>query len=259
MFLTKVVGIVAITAAINAARDCSSPASRNFCPSGWRLWQHACYRLTESKANWDDSKGACREMGGKMAAPRSLEEMKFITELARERNNYFNVWIACNDKDVEGVWTCDGQRGGEPFLEWAPGEPNNAWDQDCAGLRSVYDASTPMDDFSCLQHLNAFCVRQAACSPCLTQPHHHCSFPDTQGHTLNSACLLDHVIREFITGSVTACGSACVLEPGCRSFNIKENDEGKKVCQLNNSTSSEDKDNCRNTSYFCIYSEMSLD
>ncbi|XP_022089665.1 L-selectin-like [Acanthaster planci] len=262
MYLLKIVAIAAITAAINAAWGsafCPSlPAMHCSCPSGWQLWRKACYRLTETKVDWESSKSACREMGGKMAAPRNLTEMKFMADLAKKNDGRYYIWIACNDSEVEGNWMCDGQEGSKPFMGWGPGQPDDAGgNQDCATIAAAHNDS--MDDNNCDYTLYAVCARQANCTRHPNQPRHYCFSTDTHGRILNSTCLLGHVIREFTTDSVSACGSSCVEEPGCRSFNIKKNGGGKKLCQLNNSTSSEDKDMFQGTGDFCIYSEVCID
>ncbi|XP_022089667.1 neurocan core protein-like [Acanthaster planci] len=256
MFFVNVFGIVAICTAINTAWGssfCPSlPTMKCSCPSGWQLWQKACYRLTESKANWENSKSACQEIGGKMAAPRSLKEMNFMAELAKKKVNNYYVWIACNDIEVEGNWTCDVLGDGDPFMGWQPGQPDNVYDQDCAGIAARHNDK--MDDDECIKNYEAVCVRHAVCSPRSTQLRHFCFSSDYPSRFLNATCLFDHVIREFTTEGVTACGSACIKEPGCRSFNIKKS-EGRKLCQLNNSTRLDDKDKFQNTSYFCMYLE----
>ncbi|XP_022089785.1 E-selectin-like [Acanthaster planci] len=188
-----------------------------------------------------------------MAAPHSLEEMKFMADLARQKDSKYSVWIACNDIKVEGNWTCDGQEGSKPFMAWGPGQPHNTDNiQDCAAIAAKCNDS--MNDARCSKSREAVCIRQAVCTPRLTQPRQYCFSSNTPIPMLNSTCLLDHVIREFITEGVTACGSTCIKEPGCRSFNIK-NGDGKKLCQLNNSTSSKDKDKFQTIADFCIYLE----
>ena len=193
-----------------------------------------------------------------MAAPRSLEEMNSMADLVRQRHKNYRAWIACNDIEVEGNWQCDGQEGREPFLRWASGRPNNLrGDQDCGTMVSKFNYN--MDDIACGSSHEAFCVRQAACFPrSIARPGRFCLSTDTHGRILSSTCLLDHVIREFVTDRVTVCGATCIVEPGCRSFNIKENEEGMKICQLNNSTRSEDKDKFQNSTFLCIYMEVCI-
>ncbi|XP_038056879.1 perlucin-like protein [Patiria miniata] len=257
MYSLKCFAVLAITYVITVlgSHIClSEPAVTCSCQLQWQLWQNGCYRLTPSRHSWDDAKKACKDMEGKMAAPRSIEELKFIVEMARKVDRDYVAWIACNDLEVEGTWKCDGQEGREPFLAWNTQQPDNAGNQDCALISALHNDR--MDDARCQAQLRAFCVRQAACTHLPTQPRQYCLSTDTHGRLLNSTCLLDHNIREFITQGVAACGSACAKEPGCRSFNIKKTEEGKKVCQLNNSTSSEDKDKFQKTHYFCMYSEV---
>ncbi|XP_038066785.1 C-type lectin domain family 4 member M-like [Patiria miniata] len=178
MYLIRVFGIVAITTAINAEFRSGSCHSRLSilcsCPPEWQLhvWGKECYRLTPSSHSWDDAKTTCQDMGGKMAAPRSLEEMNFMVELAKKANTLYRAWIACNDKDVEGTWECDGQEGSEPFLVWDNGEPNSFGnvEQDC--VRMAASSNDRMDDELCDNDQLAFCVREAACTYSLTQLGH---------------------------------------------------------------------------------------
>ena len=179
-----------------------------------------------------------------------------MVEVARNKKSNYYVWIACNDKKMEGSWECDGQEGGEPFLKWASGQPDNFDDQDCVSVAALHNDI--MDDGTCSSSNNAVCVRPATCTHRPTQPRLYCLSTDTLGRILDSACLLDHNIREFVTEGVTDCGLACAKERGCRSFNIKKSGGGKKLCQLNNSTRSDDGDSFHNTDHFCIYSEMRL-
>ncbi|XP_038056822.1 perlucin-like protein [Patiria miniata] len=259
MYSLKCFVVLAITYVITVlgSHICpSEPAVKCSCPPQWQLWQNGCYRLTPSLFSWDAAKEACKDMGGKMAAPCSLKEMNLMTEMAQKESREYRVWIACNDKRVEGTWECDGQEGGEPFLVWDNGQPDDdgGGNQDCAQIAARHHDR--MDDDFCDRSHWVICVRKAQYTHLPTQPRQYCLSTDTHGRILNSTCLLDHNIREFITEGVAACGSACAKEPECRSFNIKKNEEGKKICQLNNSTSSEDKDNFQKTDYFCMYSEV---
>ncbi|XP_038056572.1 perlucin-like protein [Patiria miniata] len=258
MYSLKCFAVLAITYVITVlgSHICpSEPAVKCSCPPQWQLWRNGCYRLTSSENNWEGAETGCKDIGGTMAAPRSVEEINFMAKMARSEYSLYEAWIACNDKEDEGTWECDGQKGDEPFLVWDAGQPDNWGDnQDCVLISARYNDR--MDDNYCGFQCRAFCVRQADCTHLPTQPRQYCLSTDTHGRILNSTCLLNHTIRELITEGVVACGSACTKESGCRSFNIKKTKEGKKVCQLNNSTSSEDKDKFLKTDYFCMYSQM---
>ena len=51
------------------------------CPPGWKTWRGSCYRTTPSLP-WIEAGKYCQDMGGEMAAPRSLEE-----------NEFFDQWV----------------------------------------------------------------------------------------------------------------------------------------------------------------------
>ncbi|XP_038045944.1 perlucin-like protein [Patiria miniata] len=143
------------------------------CPSKWQLREKECYILTPSPHTWNQAKSACHGMGGKMAAPRSLEEMNFMADMARKVDSDYYAWISCNDKEVEGTWVCDGQDGSEPFLKWADGQPDDKGNhQDCGQIAARY--RDKMDDVGCdnMHPRWTVCVRQAACTYGLIQPRH---------------------------------------------------------------------------------------
>ncbi|XP_038066708.1 perlucin-like protein [Patiria miniata] len=140
------------------------------CPPEWQLWGNECYRITPLPHTRDDAKTACQDMGSKMAAPRSLEEMNFMVELAQKVDSAYSAWIACNDREIEGSWECDGQEGRKPFLLWDDGQPNDLFNQDCVAIKSTKNGK--MDDEYCYRSHLAFCVRRAACTHGLTQLRH---------------------------------------------------------------------------------------
>ncbi|XP_038045945.1 C-type lectin domain family 4 member M-like [Patiria miniata] len=175
MYLFQVFGIVAITSAISAEFRSGSCHSRLTvecsCPPQWHLWGNECYRISPSLHTWEDAKSACQGIGGKMATPRSLEEMNFMAELARKVGSNYYAWIACTDMEKEGTWECDGQEGEEPFLEWADEQPDDdSGNQDCAAIAS--SLGEKLDDGECRISTWAICVRRAACTHGLIQLRH---------------------------------------------------------------------------------------
>ncbi|XP_038045952.1 alpha-N-acetylgalactosamine-specific lectin-like [Patiria miniata] len=161
-------------------QDCGTCHSRLAlecsCPPQWQWWGKDCYRLTPRiQQTWDQAKSACQDMSGKMAAPRSLEEMSFMANMTREIDvtGAYPGWIACNDKKVEGTWECDGQEGSEPFLAWADKQPDNNNNEDCADMAEMKH-DNKMNDVGCDSthpHM-AFCIRRAACTYGLIQLRH---------------------------------------------------------------------------------------
>ena len=251
LFLLEVMSVLGIVLVIivSGSEDCSFAAE--CCPPRWQRWGDSCYRLTSEGATWADSRPACREMGGEMFAPRSLQENEFLVSMIPKSPDPQLLWVACNDIEVEGEWKCEGQEKDEAFFNWYPGEPNGAAQENCVAMLFLPSVSNDGNwtDTPCTDTYHAFCVIR------LKQPRHYC-FTFSDNRQLLNSCLVDHVIREFVTKSIIDCGSACTVEPRCRSFNMKQTSEEKQLCQLNNATSSDDPDNFKKTDSFCIYSDL---
>ena len=86
MFSVTALGVLVVTltlvAAVGADVCPAQPAVGRTCPADWQSWHSACYRLMPGKATWDDARSACREIGGQIAAPGSMEENEFIVIFA---------------------------------------------------------------------------------------------------------------------------------------------------------------------------------
>ena len=110
--------------------------SVNICPPHWKTWAlGSCYQLNTKPATWGNAREACLHMGGKMAAPRSLQENEIFARMAA-KEGIDRMWVACSDREVEGRWECEGGAQGGAFLHWEPGEPNNySGAEDCVAMR----------------------------------------------------------------------------------------------------------------------------
>ncbi|XP_022111723.1 perlucin-like protein [Acanthaster planci] len=264
MCLFKVLLLLSSVVISVVGKDTCPSSAIASCPPSWQPWGGYCYRFTDEKADWNQSKLACQAIGGVMGVPYSPEENEFMMQMAR-KENITHFWIGCSDTEKEGTWVCEGQGKGEPFFNWSPGEPNNSHDnEDCVEIWLGRIGS--MNDESCNKPFGAICgQRQATClqrpiqPACGYQPHpahHYCFATDGDGQLLSS-CLLDHVIREFATKTnpYPGCAFSCMKESTCRSFNIKHNDQGHKICQLNNATRSEDPAKFQDVGTICNYAQ----
>ncbi|XP_022090812.1 C-type lectin domain family 17, member A-like [Acanthaster planci] len=236
------------------------------CPLGWRSGRESCYRFTPSPASWNDSRWACWEMGAEMAVPLSPQENELMREMA-ESAGLQKFWIGCNGLDVKGKWMCEEQEKGEPYLKWRPDELNVNDYQDCAVVLSNSKRGGVVNDRYCTQLIVAMFVRRGLCvdhpgpSTCEYRPalnSFYCFPADTNRQLLNS-CLFDHVIREFVTESNPSCTSACIMEPACRSFNIKLSDQGQAFCQLSNATRCDDLDKFQDVNFICNCAQECVD
>ena len=187
------------------------------CPPTWHNWGESCFFITTEHLNWFDSADKCRQMGGKMAAPRSDEENAFIRSLRASDP----VWIACSDLKREGTWVCDENRSYRP---WGPGQPDDAGQkQDCGHISR--DSPDWGDDNCPVWKVAAVCKRRVALDARLLR-----------SWRLLSSCLQGHVQQEYPISNIYYCAWLCSREPGCRSFNVIHYGYREQVCQLNNAT-----------------------
>ena len=251
------VGISAIHAADRVSAGCgTAPSVVRSCAPEWQYWRGACYRLIPP-VTWNGGVVACQEMGGEMVAPRSMEENEFLVKTARSERSLKDspLWIGCNDQAKEGTWVCEGQGANGPlYLNWRASNPDNQYgEQHCA---AIFMTDGKWNDRRCRIRQRAICVRR---DPFTCRPHNaprYCHSTADNG-TFNTACLSGQVTTEFVTGSVVACGSACIAEPACCSFNVMNTDDGKKFCQLVADCQSKDK--LQTTAEFCMYSGICVD
>ena len=74
-----------------------------------------------------DAKDECRNLGGVLGVPSSDQENEFIVTLIPKDEN---VWLNCNDLDVEGNWKCREGKVEVAYRNWDAGQPDE-YDEDC--------------------------------------------------------------------------------------------------------------------------------
>jgi len=112
------------------------------------------YVLYKKAKKWDDASSHCRdetdnggswgsdEKAGQLATWNNVAEWKRIVALHVESGSHLGTWVGLNDKHwgplqegnwmfVDGSW-CGGNC--KNLDQWAPGEPNNRGDEDCAEI-----------------------------------------------------------------------------------------------------------------------------
>ncbi|KAG5260883.1 hypothetical protein AALO_G00297610 [Alosa alosa] len=117
---------------------------------GWIARKPSLYKVSSEKRSWQESRDSCLNMGADLIVVNDIEEQKFLLP-------YKNVWIGLSDTDNEGVWKWVD---GTPLTikYWAPGEPNNAGNEDCAEISS--NAANPMkawNDVPCYSSFQYIC------------------------------------------------------------------------------------------------------
>ncbi|KAJ8322381.1 hypothetical protein KUTeg_000852, partial [Tegillarca granosa] len=74
----------------------------------------------------------------------------------------YDFWIDGTDEAVEGTWKYGSTGSIFVFTDWYPGQPNNYYNQDCAGLYRSFNFR--WDDFSCIGHRYYICEKSAVVS-----------------------------------------------------------------------------------------------
>lgn len=103
------------------------------CPAGYAALPgvaNRLYRKLLTAAPWTNHRTACAAEGANvyLAIPDDMTELSALVTFAGA-----DVWIGIDDITVEGSYKT--VRGTTPtFLPWAPGEPDNAGNQDCVEI-----------------------------------------------------------------------------------------------------------------------------
>ncbi|XP_041654465.1 ladderlectin-like [Cheilinus undulatus] len=77
------------------------------------------------------TKHHCTSLGGNLASIQTSEEYTFIRDMIKKTTkSHKETWVGGYDAPKEGVWLwSDGSQF--VFTDWARGEPNNRWGEDC--------------------------------------------------------------------------------------------------------------------------------
>ncbi|XP_038050647.1 perlucin-like protein [Patiria miniata] len=214
----------------------SAASIATICPVGWHRYGKACYFVIKELKNWHKAKTICAASHTSLALPNSFEEQTFIWELL-QREFYPSdfqkgAWIDCDDIDQDGVWQNCPLRGDETnaYQNWREGNPGNQYSgADCALM--VNSAGGKWS--------NQYCTnpRYATCELAITNYNPLFCLQIGSDGRITSLCLTDnHVLMELQAQGLVSCGKACLSHPKCSSFNLKDQGQGKMVCQLNDLT-----------------------
>ncbi|XP_038050727.1 low affinity immunoglobulin epsilon Fc receptor-like [Patiria miniata] len=202
------------------------------CPVGSHRYGKACYFVIKELKSWYKVQQICAASHASLAVPNSSEEQTFIWELL-QREFYPDglgngAWIGCNDINQDGVWNCP-LRGGETnaYQNWGEGNPSNQYSgADCALIGDR--AGGIWWNQYCNNH------RYATCELAIIDYDPLFCLQIGSSGRITSPCLTDnHVLMELQAQGLVSCGKACLSHPKCSSFNLKDQGQGKMVCQLN--------------------------
>jgi hypothetical protein len=102
------------------------------------LW----YGVDVSETGWSAAQALAVTLGGHLATVRSAAEQAWIENTFADYLPDHGLWIGFNDLETEGLF---GWSSGEPWTgyeNWAPGEPNNLGNEDCAHIKGPASPQT---------------------------------------------------------------------------------------------------------------------
>ncbi|XP_065326095.1 ladderlectin-like [Pelmatolapia mariae] len=137
------------------------------CPHGWNRFKRRCFVYIPRPMNWAQAERNCLSMGAHLASVHSSSEYHHIQKLTGP-HGYKETWIGGTDASGENVWLWSD---GTPFqyAHWCPGEPNNAFKQDCLQINN--SSSKCWDDLECGLHRPSVCAKKKNNTPRLTLKH----------------------------------------------------------------------------------------
>ncbi|XP_059149107.1 macrophage mannose receptor 1-like [Physella acuta] len=106
-----------------------------FCPGGWTVYQQkrTCLQLNTNLKTWPDARGYCKANGGDLVKIADSEFNGFVNGLVTSLQG--DYWIGLNDQRRENAFGWLDETTTAAFTSWAPGEPNNAnQNENCASL-----------------------------------------------------------------------------------------------------------------------------
>ncbi|XP_038064737.1 asialoglycoprotein receptor 1-like [Patiria miniata] len=200
------------------------------CPDGWMYWGGSCYLELSGYMTWFAAETACKNHGALIVVPESPEENSFLRGL-----EIYGIWMGCSDTEKEGQWVCLEGCG---FMDWAGQNPDN-WggNQDCATM--VGEWQNQWDDRHCDSSYSVVCKKPVDDTKSEPQcaDHTYCFVMGEDGRPITDHCLSGYTLKEMKIATAGQCGQACIQEPCCRSFNVRQNATShQKTCQLNYAT-----------------------
>ena len=113
-------------------------------------------KVSNIAAPWQEAKSSCKESGGHLAVDDTASNIVLRNyHTIRSSQGLTGLWLGGSDALTEGDWRwTDGSPVQKPF-HWAPGEPDNAGDEDC--MLTHYGQAGQWDDAKCSRKQHYIC------------------------------------------------------------------------------------------------------
>ncbi|XP_035697843.1 perlucin-like protein [Branchiostoma floridae] len=107
------------------------------CPSGYVQFENRCFNFSTDKKTYTDARSACHAAGGRLAMPKDQLTNDFlVNEVWTRYISPYIAWFGLTDQVREGTWVWEDGTPLVGWSDWAPGEPDNYFNSDCAGWGS---------------------------------------------------------------------------------------------------------------------------
>ncbi|KXJ19220.1 asialoglycoprotein receptor 2 [Exaiptasia diaphana] len=139
------------------------------CPNGWITYEGSpsCYKVPHQPTNsWHEARKTCISMGSDLAVISSTKESNFVSMLIHTYFPHTSFgWIGFLADTKRNFFWVDGSPLKGNFLNWAKGEPNNAFvkNEDCGSI-FVDKRNMKWNDLLCLwnRKIGYACEKQRA-------------------------------------------------------------------------------------------------
>ncbi|XP_041477311.1 uncharacterized protein LOC121425349 [Lytechinus variegatus] len=209
------------------------------CDGGWWKFGNRCYRILGNswvtKANAVD---ICTRANSQLFVPSNQDEYDAVTEyinnlgpVSTDDNptprDIEDVWVGCDDEDVEGTFQCVDGTSFTSSSEWITGYLGGT-DYNCV----AYFKPSGLEDHSCIIALsqvlcegNTVNIKGRRAPAAITRSSSY------KASSLSNRCLRGYTQKTVNKKSKTRCAAECLKEDYCVSFNFKDG-----VCDLNYNT-----------------------
>ncbi|GMH61378.1 hypothetical protein TrST_g6698 [Triparma strigata] len=110
--------------------------------------------------DWHTARADCISQGGDLISISNAAEQAIVMNVISANGGApSNAWIGLNDFTVEHQWDWPDSCSSNPYKQWAPGEPNNAGNEDCVEIYgSGHSLFGQWNDFYCTSQRQYLCV-----------------------------------------------------------------------------------------------------
>ncbi|XP_062586220.1 CD209 antigen-like protein C isoform X2 [Saccostrea cucullata] len=116
------------------SNSCPLPSSTTGCEPGWVTYHDKCYWFSNCYADWITSSSFCRSFHSKLAEPKTILEMNFLSGQAMTKGHGF--WIGISDMILENHWVYASSLLPFTIQFWGHNEPNGGTTENCAFISS---------------------------------------------------------------------------------------------------------------------------